>query len=167
MPKKNTSSRSGTQKARTKPKSFELVRPVSDDNVLEMVNSSDEIEEVEVVEVVEEGDGEEEETEDEEKVEVPASRKANVQVVKRPSVKESVLPVAVASTVSSEPKSASARLAARRKAGPREKASRPAVSLILAENYAYVRKDLIFILLLAVIMFIAIIIMHFIPAIGG
>jgi len=40
-------------------------------------------------------------------------------------------------------------------------------SLITAEHYAYVRRDLIYILILAIIMFSAIVILHFVPAIGG
>ena len=61
--------------------------------------------------------------------------------------------------------SASARLAARRQAV--QKAQRAAATLISAENYSYVRKDLIFIAILAIIMFSTIIILHFVPAIGG
>ena len=60
--------------------------------------------------------------------------------------------------------SASERLAARRKAGQKQRSS---VTLISADNYFYVRKDLIFIAILAAIMFTVIIILHFVPAIGG
>jgi hypothetical protein len=60
--------------------------------------------------------------------------------------------------------SAAARLAARRQAV--QKAQR-SVSLISAENYTYVRKDLLIIAILAIIMFSAIIILHFVPVIGG
>lgn len=60
---------------------------------------------------------------------------------------------------------ASARLAARRQTVQR--AQRAAATLISAENYSYVRKDLIFIAILAIVMFSAIIILHFVPAIGG
>ena len=62
--------------------------------------------------------------------------------------------------------SAAARLAARRQAASKPQATRSA-GLITAEHYAYVRRDLIYILILAVIMFSAIIILHFVPAIGG
>ena len=65
-----------------------------------------------------------------------------------------------ATPASSAPKSASARLAARRQAA--QKTQRSAANLIVAENYGYVRKDLIFILILAIIMFSAIIALHFI-----
>src|SRR5579884_1094448 len=55
------------------------------------------------------------------------------------------------SVTSTAPKgSASERLAARRQAGQKQ---RTAVTLISADNYFYVRKDLIFIAILAAIMF--------------
>ncbi len=60
--------------------------------------------------------------------------------------------------------SASERLAARRQAVQKQ---RTAVNLISAEHYSYVRRDLIFIAILAAIMFSVIIILHFVPAIGG
>lgn len=66
--------------------------------------------------------------------------------------------------------SAAARLAARRQSQG-QAALKPAAprnpSLITAEHYSYVRRDLIYILILAIIMFSAIIILHFVPAIGG
>lgn len=61
--------------------------------------------------------------------------------------------------------SASERLAARRQAA--QKAQRSSVSLVTAEHYSYVRKDLIYIAILAIIMFAIIIGLHFVPAIGG
>jgi thiol:disulfide interchange protein len=61
--------------------------------------------------------------------------------------------------------SASERLAARRQAA--QKAQRSSVSLITAEHYGYVRKDLMYIAILAIIMFAVIIGLHFVPAIGG
>ena len=60
--------------------------------------------------------------------------------------------------------SASERLAARRQTAQKQ---RTAMNLISAEHYSYVRKDLIFIAILAAIMFSVIIILHFVPAIGG
>jgi hypothetical protein len=54
---------------------------------------------------------------------------------------------------------ASARLAARRKAIQRAQ-QRQAASLITAEHFSYVRRDLIFIGSLAIVMFAAIIILH-------
>ncbi len=61
--------------------------------------------------------------------------------------------------------SAAERLAARRQAA--QKTQRAAASLITAEHYSYVRNDLIFIAILAIIMFSIIIGLHFVPVIGG
>ena len=76
---------------------------------------------------------------------------------------EPVTPVEAAPAV---PKSAAARLAARRQSGQKS-SPRSAVTLITAEHYSYVRKDLVFIAVLALIMFAAIIILHFVPGIGS
>jgi hypothetical protein len=71
---------------------------------------------------------------------------------------------AVASTA---PKgSAAGRLAARRQTSQKSQ-QRTAAPLITAEHYSYVRKDLVIIAVLALIMFSIIIILHFVPAIGG
>jgi hypothetical protein len=64
------------------------------------------------------------------------------------------------------PKSAAARLAARRQAGQKNQ-QRSAPTLVTAEHYSYVRKDLVFIAVLAAIMFATIIILHFVPGIGS
>ncbi|MEO8971127.1 MAG: hypothetical protein ABI406_05935 [Ktedonobacteraceae bacterium] len=77
---------------------------------------------------------------------------------------EEVAPVA--SSTPAAPKSASARLAARRQSGQKN-SQRTAVALVTAEHYSYVRKDLVFIAVLAIIMFSAIIILHFVPGIGS
>jgi hypothetical protein len=148
MPKKTTYSRSGAQHGKPKQKSFELVRPVSDDNVLETVGNSEEadVEEVEMTEPAVE-DTKEQETE------------------KKRQVAKASPPVPVASVAaSSAPKSASARMAARRQAAQKPQ-QRSTANLITAEHYDYVRKDLLFILILAIIMFSAIIVLHFV--IGG
>lgn len=64
--------------------------------------------------------------------------------------------------------SAAARLAARRQGQTALKPAAPRnVSLITAEHYAYVKRDLIYILILAIIMFSVIVTLHFVPAIGG
>ncbi|HLI07136.1 MAG TPA: hypothetical protein VKV40_11265 [Ktedonobacteraceae bacterium] len=60
--------------------------------------------------------------------------------------------------------SASARLAARRQ--NQKSQQRIAPTLITPEHYAYVRKDLVYIAILAALMFATIIILHFIPGIG-
>jgi len=151
MPKKTAYSRSGAQRNKTKQKSFEVVRPASDDNVLETIESSEE-EEIE-------GDGsiEVQSTQDEEEVEE----------VKAKAVKGAGVKVATAAAVSvapavanSSPRSAAARMAARREAS--QKASRSSSNTVTVEHYGYVRKDLVFILILAIIMFSIIITLHFV-----
>src|SRR5260370_23016276 len=119
MPKKTANSRSGAQRSGNKKKSFELVRPVSDENVLETGESSAE------VDVVEETGSE-------------ATKMREVE-----AKSELGIAPAVAVPAGSAPKSAAARMAARRQAALR--AQRPQANLIVAENYGYVRHDLIFI----------------------
>jgi hypothetical protein len=64
-------------------------------------------------------------------------------------------------TTSTAPKiSASARLAARRQAS--QKAQRSTATLITAEHYRYVRNDLIYIAILAAIMFSILIVLFFV-----
>lgn len=164
MPKKTAYSRSGAQRNRTKQKSFELVRPGSGEkkalatvesskkeNITEVEESGiEEKDEVEVEEVEETGAAEEEAEEKKEKVE---------KVEKRASAKVNVPETPAAA--STAPKSAAARMAARRQTAQKSQ-QRSMANLILAENYAYVRKDLVFILILAIIMFSAIIALHFI-----
>ena len=66
-----------------------------------------------------------------------------------------------ATTSTTAPKtSASARLAARRQAS--QKSQRSAVALITAEHYRYVRNDLIYIAILAAIMFSILIVLFFV-----
>ncbi len=62
--------------------------------------------------------------------------------------------------------SASERLAARRQAAQKAQ-QRSSAQLITSEHYSYVRKDLIYIAILALIMFAIIIGLHFVPALGG
>jgi hypothetical protein len=62
--------------------------------------------------------------------------------------------------------SAATRLAARRQT-TQKTPQRSSAPLITAEHYSYVRKDLIFIAILAAIMFSVIIILHFVPGIGS
>lgn len=149
MPKKTTYSRNTAQRAKPKQKSFELVRPVSDDNVLETVEDSEELEATDV------------ETLEPEVEETPEQETSP----KRVSSKAAATAAATATVASSTPKSASARIAARRQArqGTQPKTQqRSAANMVLAENYSYVRKDLLFILILAIIMFAIIIVLHFV-----
>jgi hypothetical protein len=66
----------------------------------------------------------------------------------------------VATTTSTSKTSASARLAARRQAS--QKQQRSAATLITAEHYRYVRNDLIYIAILAAIMFSILIVLFFV-----
>ena len=66
----------------------------------------------------------------------------------------------VAATATAPKTSASARLAARRQAA--QKTQRSAVTLITAEHYRYVRNDLIYIAILAGIMFSILIVLFFV-----
>lgn len=65
-----------------------------------------------------------------------------------------------ASTAAAPKTSATARLAARRQAS--QKAQRPTATLITAEHYRYVRNDLIYIAILAGIMFSILIVLFFV-----
>lgn len=161
MPKKTAYSRSGAQRNKTRQKSFELVHPVSEGNELETAESNEEANVVEAEKaeggVVEEREVEEEEAEEkEEEVAEKVGKRASASMSAKVSTPA---PVATA-PASSAPKSASARLAARRQTA--QKTQRSPASLIVAENYGYVRKDLVFILVLAIIMFSVIIALHFI-----
>lgn len=158
MPKKTAYSRNGAQRNKTKQKSFELVRPVSDENVLETVES-DEVEENEEDVVGEVASAESEEVEEEEVKEVKAKAGKNAGVKVGASA-AAVISAPPATGNGSSPKSAAARLAARRLAA--QKAQRSSSNQITAEHYNYVRKDLIFILILAIIMFGTIIALHFV-----
>ncbi len=163
MPKKTTYSHNGAQaqRNRAKQKGFELVSPASDDNVLETVGTD--LANVKASQIVD--DGTEDDTEELEKEEeVVVSKKATPVTKAQPTGKSAVAATLTTNT-DSKSKSAAVRMAERRQAS--QKAQRAPASMIVAENYAYVRKDLIFVLILALIMFSAIVIMHFIPAIGG
>src|SRR5579875_3704828 len=143
MPKKTAYSRSGAQRNKARQKSFELVRPGSNEkSALATVESRKKAEVAEA------------EVEEKQEPEKKGEKRANAKVI------VSETPAATSAT----PKSAAARLAARRQAAQKAQ-QRSTTYLILAENYAYVRKDLVFILILAVIMFSAIIALHFI--VGG
>jgi hypothetical protein len=159
MPKKTAYSRSGAQRSRAKQKSFEVVRPASDKNVLETIERGEEedIEEEDGVDVAASaGEEEEEVVEEVEEVKAKTAKNANG---KASSPALAATAESVPATPGSSPKSAAARLAARRQA---QKTQRSTANLIVAENYGYVRKDLLFILIMAIIMFGAIIALHFI-----
>ncbi len=158
MPKKTATARSAAQRNRPRvQKSFELVRQTSDEQGLEPVdNLSEEPAPVSVSTMASP-----EEVKLVEKEETPVTVSS---AVSTPAVSTSATTSASSTTLTSK-KSASARLAAQRQASRTQQ--QRAVSLITAEHYAYVRRDLIFIAVLAAIMFAAIIILHFVPGIGS
>jgi hypothetical protein len=140
MPKKSASVRSGAQ--RTKPKvqkSFELVRPETD------VSEAPDIPDIVNVVAI-----------------APVSTIVSTPEKPIASKKQSV-PLEPEKQEDSEtalPKgSAAARMAARRRAAHKAQ-QRSAASLITAEHFAYVRRDLLTIAILACIMFTAIIMLY-------
>jgi maltodextrin utilization protein YvdJ len=196
MPKKNTTTRGGGQRNRAHgQKSIELVRPASalQEQEQEQLTTTDADEapttiststiepETPVAQkqersINENGNGVLTNTGTRSSTGVKAGRTRGAALVTPPApveneevadeeetaVKVSPTPAAVTSA----PKgSAAARIAARRQAAQKSQ-QRAAVSLITPEHYSYVRKDLRFILILAIIMFAVIIILHFVPGIG-
>ncbi len=157
MPKKTATTRGGAQ--RNKPrvkvqKSFELVRQVSDEQEQEQEPEAVSSAEPTAVSV---------------STMVAPEIKENKSKSKRVAsseVEQSESTSSDTGTVTAPKGSAAARLAARRH-GVQKAQQRAAATLITAEHYAYVRRDLVFIAILAVIMFSAIIILHFVPGIGS
>ena len=159
MPKKTATTRGGAQ--RNKPrvkvqKSFELVRQVSDEQEQEQEQEPEAVSSAEPTAV---------------SVSTMAAleikeNKSKSKRVASSEVKQSESTSSDTGTVTAPKGGAAARLAARRH-GVQRAQQRAAAALITAEHYAYVRKDLVFIAILAVIMFSAIIILHFVPGIGS
>ncbi len=157
MPKKTATTRGGAQ--RNKPrvkvqKSFELVRQVSDEQEQEQEPEAVSSAEPTAVSV---------------STMVAPEIKENKSKSKRVAsseVEQSESTSSDTGTVTAPKGSAAARLAARRHSVQKAQ-QRAAATLITAEHYAYVRRDLVFIAILAVIMFSAIIILHFVPGIGS
>lgn len=161
MPKKAGAARTGAQRNRAKvQKSFELVRPEEESR--DNVETSEEITTTE-------------ETVEEKPRATPTASKTATAVKTRTAEKKATAIEKPASeapaeeteepeepkSVSTTPKgSAAARLAARRQANQRVQ-QRNAATLITAEHFAYVKRDLITIAVLATIMFAAIIILYF------
>src|SRR6266568_2802993 len=159
MPKKTVTTRGGTQ--RNKPrvkvqKSFELVRQPSDEQGQEQEPEAVSSPEPTAVSVSTMAAPEIKENKSKSKSKRVASSE----------VKQSESTSSDTGTVTAPKGGAAARLAARRH-GVQRAQQRAAAALITAEHYAYVRKDLVFIAILAVIMFSAIIILHFVPGIGS
>ena len=164
MPKKSATARTGAQRNKPKvQKSFELVRPASDGRAVPEAADSDELVITDIVSTVAE-----EETKPQ-ALKQPATKSRAVTSDASSSVSTTKVAEAVSPTpeVNTPPKgSAAARLIARRQANQKAQ-QRASASLITAEHFVYVRKDLRFIAILAIIMFAAIIILHFVPGIGS
>jgi hypothetical protein len=157
MPKKSTAARSAAQ--RNKPrvqKSFELVRPTSSEKQETVANTSTERASASVATTPAEAAT----------TTTPVATVETSSVRKEQESKESTVSTTSVSTSTASKGSAAARLAARRQAAQKTP-QRSSAALITPEHYAYVRRDLIFIAILAAIMFSAIIILHFVPGIGS
>jgi hypothetical protein len=155
MPKKTVAARGGAQRNRPRvraQKSIELVRQPSDERGQEQETVSDAEPTAVSVSTVE-------------APEVKESRSKNKSSVTR-ETRQSESTNSETGVAAAPKGSAAARLAARRQASQRAQ-QRNAATLITAEHYTYVRKDLVFIAILAAIMFSAIIILHFVPGIGS
>jgi len=140
MPKKSASARATAQRAKQKTqKNFELVRPIEDES-----------------------------SSPEKDIQQPISTSTTAAITKPLVPSDHSSPVAVESPVatSSAPASAATRLAARRQSQQRQQ-QRAVSSLITAEHYSYVRKDLIYIAILAVIMLTIIIVLYFMIGINA
>jgi hypothetical protein len=180
MPKKSASARGGAQRNKPKvQKNIELVRPttVSDELVLEAGDTTADTELTTVAASVDTMVAPKTKSSGATRTRSTTAPKvhASSALLTTPEVKkeekdaeeqEEVAPVAATTSTPAAPKSAAARLAARRQSGQKN-SPRAAVTLITAEHYSYVRKDLVFIAVLAIIMFAAIIILHFVPGIGS
>ena len=170
MPKKTTPARSGVQ--RTKPKtqkSFELVRPVSQVQEDEIEETNETAEEPTLVESTSETSSSA--TPSAEIAPLPTlhhKKAKSISVATEVAPVEKVTPkapAAVETPVTTVARgSASARLAARKN---NQRSQRSQAALITADHYSYVRRYLVFIAILAAIMFAAIIVLYFIPGIGA
>lgn len=167
MPKKTTTARGGAQRNRPKvkaQKSFELVRQASNEQ------GTEEEQELEAVSSAEP-------TAISVSAATPEVKQSRSRTAREARPSESTSTSSASGEVargettngetSAAPKgSAAARLATRRQSIQKAQ-QRSAAALVTAEHYAYVRKDLRFIAILAAIMFSAIIILHFVPGIGS
>jgi hypothetical protein len=158
MPKKTASARSGASRNKPKSqKSIQLVRPATAENDMRDESSEDEEETTLAAPASKAAVAS---TATVSKAEVATSKKSAVESVTAPKERD------VVETSAGNKSSAAARIAARRQTALKQQVQRNA-GLVTAEHYAYVRRDLIYILILAIIMFSAIVILHFVPAIGG
>ena len=157
MPKKSTAGRSSAQRNRPRTqKSFELVRPTrSEEQELEADTSAERapvaVSTPPVAPIA---------------TATPVATVESSDVQKEPERKQSTVSTVSANSSTASQGSAAERLTVRRQAAQKTP-QRSSAALITAEHYSYVRKDLIFIAILAAIMFSVIIILHFVPGIGS
>jgi hypothetical protein len=159
MPKKTVAARGGAQRNRPRvraQKSIELVRQASDERGQDQEQEQETVSDAEPTAVS---------VSTVEAPEVKESRSKNKSSVTR-EIRQSESTNSDTAVAAAPKGSAAARLAARRQASQKAQ-QRNAAALITAEHYTYVRRDLVFIAILAVIMFSAIIILHFVPGIGS
>lgn len=185
MPKRSSSGRSGSQRQRTRTqKSVELLRPISEEDTTEAVEEQQQVKESVATATatpetsqLESSKSDRATTASSESVETPKSEPAPERkpeagsrskassgsgLGSKKSSSSTLAPTSTATTpetVSTRAGSASARIAAKRQATQRPQR---AVSLITPEHFTYVRRDLIFIAILAVIMIAAIIALYFV-----
>jgi hypothetical protein len=154
MPKKSSTARSGAQRNRPRvQRNFELVRPTSAEEQEPEVSTSTELAAANVptASVA---------------TATPVATVESSQGQKEKGRKENAASSTPVSTSTEAKASTASRPAVRRQVAQKVQQRTPA-SLITPEHYAYVRKDLIFIAILAAIMFSVIIILHFVPGIGS
>ncbi|MBA2682384.1 MAG: hypothetical protein H0U76_28825 [Ktedonobacteraceae bacterium] len=157
MPKKSVAPRGGTQRQKPRAqKSFELVRPE-----VEGRDDEEQVERVETVGAVPVAPSAVAET----FAPIPQVSKQPVRTAKSAStttvVSERVVETKGESTgVEASKASASTRMAARRQATQRTQ-QRSSATLITPEHFAYVRRELLIIAILAILMFTAIVILYF------
>src|SRR2546421_7233699 len=159
MPKKTVAARGGAQRNRPRvrvQKSIELVRQASDERGQDQEQEQETVSDAEPTAVS---------VSTVEAPEVKESRSKNKSSVTR-EIRQSESTNSDTAVAAAPKGSAAARLAARRQASQKAQ-QRNAAALITAEHYTYVRRDLVFIAILAAIMFSAIIILHFVPGIGS
>ena len=144
MPKKTTTTRGGAQ--RNKPKVQKNIELVHEDSTAQELESSSNVEPAATSVTA-----------------VAAPPETRKSAAKRSEQSENKETTTVAATPAKG--SASARLASRRQAAHKVQ-QRAAATLITAEHYAYVRKDLRFIAILATIMFAILFGLRFVPGIG-
>lgn len=172
MPKKSANTRSGASRNRPRPqqKSVQLVRPVPVEGQSAVERDGEEttsaVATTTAAEPVEKKAGSRRRVSS--TVPAPSPRVVDEPVTKTTEETDTAEAAEAAATATevTTPRSASARMAARRKAAQNVQ-NRRSENLITAEHYAYVRRDLIFIAILAFLMLATLVVLHFVPGIGS